>query len=411
MLKRGSLAALFGAFAFAAAAAAADEPVLAFRFGENDSGRLVRLDPETFEPRGPGMVLSGYGSGWSFSPDRLRLVLGHGQLAELLFVDARSLRPSGIARLGLGVRGRVAATAWVGGRALALVRAGTGGWHLVAVDAATRRVVARRDLAGKVVGFARSRGRVVVLLAPSAGIGPARLVVAGAQLELRSITLARITVGTAYKPAPHFFQPGLAADAARAYVVAAGPPLIATVDLATLRVDYNVLRMRALAAAAKLAFNGPQRSAHVLPNGLLAVTGSNEHAFRANGNWHIRSTPAGLTLIDPSDWSARRLDETSTAALIARNVLLAWGYAWDSQAQRATGDGVAGYEFDGAGRFRALAGEPVVWVQAAGNFALARAYGPTARFVPVDVRTGQPLAPRPGNLPVVLTGDAQPFWG
>jgi hypothetical protein len=351
----------------------------------------------------------GFGSGWSFSSDRSRLVLGSGELGELYFIDARRLKAVGFARLG--GRGWVAATAWLAGRVVALVRAGTGGWRLLAVDTSTRRVVARRDLDGKVMGFARSRGRIVLLLAPSARIGPARLVVAGAQLELRSITLARITAGTAQKPAPHFFQPGLAADDARAFVVAAGPPLVATVDLTTLRVDYNVLRMRTLAAAAKVPFNGPQRSAHVLPNGLLAVTGSNEHAFRVNRRWHLRSTPAGLTLVDPSDWSARLLDETSTAALVSENVLLAWGYGWDSQAQRATGDGVAGYELDGTRRFRALAGEPLVWVQAAGNFALVRAYGPSSRFVPVHVRTGEALPARAGEPPHVLAGDAQPFWG
>src|SRR6266496_1106047 len=55
--------------------AAVTNPLLGIRYGRPGAS-LVRLDPRTLMPRGPGLSLERYTGTWSFSPDRRQLVFG-----------------------------------------------------------------------------------------------------------------------------------------------------------------------------------------------------------------------------------------------------------------------------------------------------------------------------------------------
>jgi hypothetical protein len=60
------------------------------------------------------------------------------------------------------------------------------------------------------------------------------------------------------------------------------------------------------AAHAKMV-DGPDRNAVWLPSGLVAVSGN---TYASEGDT-LDVTPAGLSLIDPSDWSTRRVSDPS----------------------------------------------------------------------------------------------------
>ena len=123
--------------------------------------------------------------GWSFSPDRTRLVFGsepstlNDSPAMLKIVDARTL--AGVRDVSLGVAGFVGATHWVGpDRVQALVRSSSpDADSVLLVDTAEGRVLERQPLPGSVASIARAKGALVLLLEPRA-YGPVRLAVAGA---------------------------------------------------------------------------------------------------------------------------------------------------------------------------------------------------------------------------------------
>lgn len=83
---------------------------------------IVRIDLRTLRPTGGRRLpLAGHGTGWSFSPDRSRIVLGATvSQAELRFVDLRRMRVLGDVEIAR--EGSVFATAWAGpSRVLAVV--------------------------------------------------------------------------------------------------------------------------------------------------------------------------------------------------------------------------------------------------------------------------------------------------
>jgi hypothetical protein len=110
---------------------------------------LVRVDPATLRPL-PGLRVSlmGRNSGWSFSPDRSRMVLGSdAPIPKLRLIDLQKMRALGDVRVAR--RGSVFATAWAGReRVLAVVVTpaccGLGDTVVAGVDSASRRVLWRR---------------------------------------------------------------------------------------------------------------------------------------------------------------------------------------------------------------------------------------------------------------------------
>ena len=217
---------------------------------------------------------------------------------------------------------------------------------------------------------AATRDRVVFLLREADGIGPIRLVVAGVDGAIRSVLLSEIRGGNEQATETQVGKtawPGLAIDPSgrRAAVVAATAP-IAEVDLDSLAVSYHARATRAPASAAK-AFQGWQRSALWLPSGQLAVTGTDYDASVTDGTEQMTGTPAGLTLIDTSDWSSRVVDAGASFLARAGGALVAYGGATELERPTPTGIGLRGYGADGALRFHLFGSEQIDDVQVGGN--------------------------------------------
>jgi hypothetical protein len=191
------------------------------------------------------------------------------------------------------------------------------------------------------------------------------------------------------------WNPGLAVDpqGVRAFAVQAGSP-IAEVDLRTLAVRSAPIRLPTAAAKSDAGFD---RSALWLGGGLLAVTGSD---MRAKGRLE-RTTPAGLTLVDTRDWSARTIDPEATSVAYLGGTLLATAWLWDSRAGRATGIGLRAYGRDGSLRYRRFGSQTLSTPEPIGRLAFA---GTSL----LDPRSGRIV--RRVNLRAELLLHDSPFW-
>lgn len=404
----------------------AQAPLLGVLGPNNEAAVLARFDPRTLRPLlSRSVPLAGHLSGWSFSPGRTKLVLGSNQEpAELRFVDTRRMRLLG--DLKIGTSGLVAASVWFDPtHLLALVASDCCGGQttLVRVDPGARRVLGTQAFAGPLQGAARTRDRLVLLLAPFEAIGPATLAVVDPEGHVDSVTLAQIEAGSKFPSADsgatilQTSQPALAVDpdGGRAYVVAAGAP-VAEVDLRSLAVGYHALsepvsllgRLRNWlepAAEAK-GQNGPQRQALWLGDGLLAVSGSDYRAWVDDqGQEHFSSTPAGLKLIDTHGWSVRTLDRQASSISLAGGVLLATGQAFDSTAQTTKGSGLTAYSLDGRQRFHLFGDEPAFVMVLAGYGYVQVGQGNEATVI--DLASGKTVRRLRQPLPFLLLGEGQ----
>jgi hypothetical protein len=251
---------------------------------------------------------------WSFSPDRQKLALSDCN-GTVRFVGVPSLR--GLGRLGASSRVLDAASlAWLTPkRMLAVDRASGSVATLLVVDTASKRVVRRVELGGVFLARAVVGDRMVMLLAPFNTIGPARLVVADANGDLRSVTVD-IGAGSHFASAPdggpvsEVRTPGFAVDpGGTAYVVDADLR-VAAVDLATMHVAYH----GPTRAPAK-ALNGTTRIAAWLGRGKLAVSGVDYATTGAGKDLSVATTPFGLHLLDTDTWRYRTLEPSATGLL------------------------------------------------------------------------------------------------
>jgi hypothetical protein len=389
---------------------AAADAVLAFTF-DGGVASLTALDPNTLRPQGAALDVRGCTFGWSFSPDRARLVAGDND-GRVRFVGTAPARTLG--EIQTKANAPMAASAWLGDRVL-------GVWHsprgmdVRVIDPEAPRVLRVRSLAGSLQSAARTPSAFVLLLGPRAGIGPARLAVLDASGHARLVQLARIRAGQV--PFDHsrlavvkHARPGLAVDPAgnRVFVVGAQAP-VAEVDLAKLSVTYHAPARGAAwlgpDAAAKGAPDGPDRYARWLGDGRLAVYGSDAHGSLVRGNLQMRTTSAGVRIVDTSTWRTTALDARASALAVAGGRLLATASNWDSRTRLEWGVGLVAYERDGTPRFH-LFGDDSVYVQAAGDRALAFRGGPP-RYAVVDITTGRVLDEVAGGfVPLLLDGDA-----
>jgi hypothetical protein len=363
--------------------------------------KLVRLDLDTLRPLpGRRLPLAAEPLGWSFAPDRSRLVTGStARGARLRFIDLRAMRTLGdvtISRRGSGV-----ATAWVGPRrVLAVVVTpgccGAGDTIVAAVDAERRRVLWRRRLGGSLQAGERLDGSLLLVLGPRGfALGQSRLVQVGPDGPVRSAELPEIISGTRpAKAVTHSWTPGLAVDrpGSRAFIVQARAP-VAEVDLRTFEVQSHPLPPEAGAAD---ALAGPQRDALWLGRGTLAITGSDR---RDNPGRRAREAPAGLTLVDTDRWLAREIHAKTTDVELVAGMLLASCYLCDSPG------GLTGFSVDGRRRFHLFERTQVVGVQALGRKALV---GSTRGITLIDARTGRALR-RYERFAMTLLRDDAPF--
>jgi hypothetical protein len=359
---------------------------------------LARLDRDTLRPLGGRRVpVAAEPLGWSFSPDRSRLVLGStARGANLRFVDLRAMRVLGdltVARRGSGV-----ATAWSGPRRVLAVVVTPGCCYagdtaVVGIDAARRRVLWRRTLGGSLQAGERYRGGLLLVLGPRGrSVGPSRVVQVGPGGSLRSAPLSEIRSGTGANGAEtQSWNPGLAVDRSvgRAFVVQAQAP-VAEVDLSSFDVRSHPLGPAAQPAD---AVTGPTRHAIWLGRGLLAVTGSDGGGER----------PAGLTLVDTQRWRARAIDSRASDAVLVSGTLLASSFVFDSRSQTTAGSGLTGYSLDGRRKFHLYGDDPITGVQALGTKALV---GARRQVTLIDARTGRRLRSYRRLAMSLLAGDA-----
>jgi hypothetical protein len=376
-----------------------------------NSGYLVRVDSRTLRPRGPGLRLPRCGYVAAFAPGQTRVVLG-GSEGTLCLVGTRSLRFRHL--IETDAEGDVAALQWAGSRILALVE------HehetLVAVDPASRQVVARRELEGSLQQTAKTSSGLVLLLGPAETIGPSRLLLFAPDGTLRVATLDRIPSGFEHSGGEEgptrYARPALAVDqsGSRAFVVGAGTP-VAEVDLATFSITYHDLSTPVSllgkvhgwlepAAEAKVPPNGSTREATWLGNGMLAVSGWNDHTTGEGDQLRFWNDAAGLDLIDTRDWSLRVLDEGATSMTTADGSLLASSWLWDSTLEHPSGTGLTAYGPDGGRRFHLFGSRAISSVEALGNRAFIR--GARSGYSVVDLTSARVLHSFAGEPPVLL---------
>jgi hypothetical protein len=342
---------------------------------------LARLDPLSLERTGRAVRLRlGGGSATASSPDGRRLALGTAE-PGIQIVDAKRMKRLGFVKLG-GI-GWVTFLSWQKGTLFAVVSDETHTTALV-VDPRGQQVLQRHRLNRLFLGAAESTGGIDILTSPRRRIGPVELTVLGGK-GAASVAIEGISGGTVTKNREEGFRaeqviPGLAVDkdAHRAFVVSAGS-YVADVSLENLAVQYHELSepvslLRRLhnwvepAAEAKV-IQGPQRKAVWLGNGLVAVTGADYSG--ATGK------PAGLTLIDTSDWSIRKLDDETSDATRVGETLVGVGRR----------SGLVGYDLQGRRLYRLLDRAEIDGLETSGG--LVYVYLGAERRAVVDAASGR----------------------
>ncbi|MGB2952538.1 MAG: hypothetical protein WBB74_03990 [Gaiellaceae bacterium] len=419
---------------FPAALPAKSAPLLGLLYrgnGQSDwTNVLARLNSRSLRPLHGPRIAVGQAGAWSFSPDRSLLALtSHRQRGDELphatmrIVDVGGMRVAG--RMSLG-RGYVWTLAWLRpDRLLALrERCCPAKADVLVLDPGALKPVGGHTFANDVVAYGRLPDGLVLLLAPSGAIGPARIAVVDADGNVRLAELDGILAGRESPPQDsdttsllHESLPGLAVDPVgrHAYVVSAGGT-VADVALESLAVAYHSLsqpvsllgRLRSFLepqAEAK-GEEGPARHAEWLGNGVLAVAGSDGHFYTdANGSGQFRSTASGLALIDTRTWAARTIAAGADSFTRAGDELLVTGVSSDSETRTYKGIGLAAYGPDGSQRFHAF-GAKIVFV---GRVWRGRAYvylpGTNMPAV-VDIGTGRLLGFMKRQLPELLLDDS-----
>jgi hypothetical protein len=137
---------------------------------------VARLDPRTLRPLPGPRIRLAYGvSGYLWSPDRQRLVLGDVDDDALHVIDPVRLRRVATIRFGI-VAAAPQDPVWLGPRRLAVVAGNSAdGSTLVLVDPVAGRLLSRRRLAPAGIIAAGAGDRLVLLHTPVEQIGPAHL--------------------------------------------------------------------------------------------------------------------------------------------------------------------------------------------------------------------------------------------
>jgi hypothetical protein len=389
---------------------------------------VARLDPRTLRPLpGPRIELPFGVSGYGWSPDGSRLVLGDLDDDALHVVDPVRLRRLATIRFGI-VAEAPQQLAWLGPRRVAVVAGNPGdGATLVLADPVAGRVLSRRPLAPAGIVAAGAGDRLVLLRTPIDRIGPARLSVVDHRGRIETVQLTGVLAG--FQSPPDWDQPGaygITRDAAlavdptggRAFVVAAGPT-VAEVDLAGLQVTYRRLRqpsslLRRLAhwlvppAEAKQVA-GTWRSACWLGGGTLAVWGGDSSVTGDTPETQrMDQEPSGLKLVDTRAWTVRPLDPAAPNASWQAGRLLAYGRTWDDEAEHERGTGLTVH---GPGWARHLLGTRSVddaYLNGDLVYASVDNGGDQLGRVVVSLRSGRVVASSDEPLPYLLLGDPGP---
>jgi hypothetical protein len=377
----------------------------------HDAGgsKLVRVAPVSLRPLpGRRLRLQGPLEAWALSPDDRRLAAVTDRASVLQLIEVERMRTVG--RVRTLARGSPAAVVWPRRDRLWIVLSGAAGTTtVVTVDAIAKRVLARRRLAGRLARVAASPDGPVLLLAPSALIGPAWLATVDAGGAVEQVPLDGVSAGlmpTDLAPSVERVRtPALAVDShgRRAYLVSSRPYVV-EVDLRRRRVSGHRLvaqtslldRLRELLepSAAAYARVGPVRDAAWIGAGRIALSGYDGDAvWRSDGGVEGERRPAGLHVIDTRDWSIRTLDERASTFVAAAGLLLTSG---------PEGRGLAAYSPDGGERFHVLDGRHLEIVASAGSLAYVRT-PPEPALQVVDLAQGRVIGTSaPGRATLLL---------
>lgn len=358
--------------------------------------QLARLDPRTLAPTSRRVTLEALGGVTELSPDGRTLALAAGEAPQIEFLDLERIRSLGT--VDLGKAGYVSRLSWT---RRGMLFAAVGQSAVAVVHPGARQLVETRQVDGVLIGDVQPiPAGMLALVGSSDGIGELKAVVFGGKgtisVPLRGIIGGSKTEGddeADFRVTENI--PGLAVEPAgrRALVVPAGGE-VAEVSLNNLRVTYHSLsqpvslleRFRNWlepAAQAKI-IEGPIRQAVWLPSGLVAVTGAN---YKVSDENEVISDPAGLSLIDTSDWSVRMINERVDGVLLAGERLIAFEpYCADDQESY----GFAAYDLEGDELFRICRDEGFD-PQAVGDY-LYLGFDDNTRFEVVDLKTGKVVA-------------------
>jgi hypothetical protein len=334
--------------------------------------QLTHLRSLSLRPVGRGVPLGvGGGSATTLSPNGRKLALGD-ENPGVEIVDLRRMRKVGAVKLP--APGWVTFLSWQHGYLFAVVSRDRSS-AVAVIDPVGRQVLQHYRLARRIIDVQESRGAVVVLTAPRKGIGPLELTVVGGK-GMQSVRVPEIFGGSRMENGGDGYRarevtPGLAVEPGeRAFIVPAGKTL-AEVSLHNLAVDYHTLAEPVSllgrlhnwlepSAEAKV-LDGPQRKAEWLASGLIAVTGADYTTVTSASGLDVQVDAAGLSLLDPDDWSIRKIDDETSDFISFRTSLLAFGDT--SWGHPAPGLGVVGYDLTGRELFRRFKGTAVSWVE------------------------------------------------
>ena len=329
------------------------------------------------------------------SPDGSLLAIGGSESGNVQFVDVDRMKTVGT--VNVGSASYVDHLIWAEPDVMLASLGGNPG-VVAAIDPATHEILSEHDLGGATLYSEPAGKELVALVAPTDHIGPARLVVFDGS-GLREVTLNDVPAGWEQMEGTDDSDyrarqavPGLAIDpeGKRALVIPAGGR-VAEVDLDSMQVAYHELsepvslwgRVRNWlepAAEAK-RIDGPDRNAVWLPSGLVAVSGAQ---YTDDGK-NVKVTPAGVTLIDPSDWSVRRLSDEPSWVTLEDDALLASGWREGTDEQV-----LIVFDTDGEPRF-SIARKGADLSQVSGNHLYATTHNGT-RFEIIDLQTGELVA-------------------
>jgi hypothetical protein len=393
-VKRLALLAAIAAAALAAGARAGAPPtVLTW-----SDGVLAVADARTLRPQ-KTMPLAEPGG--TVSPDRRTLVVSELNGGHLDFVDLTRMRRVGGLELPAG--SFVHALHFIGGdRLLVLTYAETPQLHVV--DVSARRVVATRSVPGEVVAYAQAPRSLVMLVAPSGRIGPARLVAADRAGEVRRSAPLPIAAGHHVRSEDDIRtrRPALAVDPSGTRAVVVDGDSVAEVRLADLRVVHH--RLRTARRPAKSAF-GSERWALWVGSHSVAVAAW-EHEGIVNRRSVARAL--GVSLIDTRTWRSRTLSREASGIAVSRDVLIVSGgpYARGSSFAADRGAPVTGLTaFDATGKrlFRAFGDRYVGSVETAHGLAYVRDRA-RGRVEILDAATGAKVGSAAAPADVFILG-------
>jgi hypothetical protein len=359
-------------------------------------GSLARFDPLSLRVLpGRRVRLEGAPSGWSYSPDRKKLALGlPGSRVQI--VDVRRMRKVNgtVVRRIVGLN--VEALAWLRPRRILGVDAA----GFFVFDPIARRVVRRPVVRWRPMRLTVTRDALVVLLVNPTSLEPVRLAAVSPEGRVRTVTLSRIPGGTKEpeddNQLPERWEPALAVgpDGRHAFVIGADSS-VAEVDLRSLTVEYHSLNQRVSLAKRfrnwlepEAAAKGPVAGLRLhaeLADGFLAVAGENG------------SGPAGLRVIDTTNWTARTVEPRATGFVLTGPSLVTFQGALYDPADPKGGIGLKGYSIDGRQLFHLFGDRPIFAVPTVGT----RAWVHTGdgSFKAVDTATGAIVAELRGRTP------------